>query len=166
LCVAVCCSVLQRVAVCCSGPRPIGYLIDTCHFLKNSPIVSATRCNALHTYTPANSRRSRACSQCNKLQHAATRRNTLQLHCRHTHLRVHIALALVQPLLFALRRHTCISDKTTSCVTRLIRKRCVLQQHTPAAPHCNTLHYTATTHTCSFSSSCRWSRPHCCFSSF
>ena len=161
----MCCSVLQRVAVCCSVLQCFSnvfacVIISRYEFVSFTVFLSwsrlhvtnATPCNTLqHTATHCNIRvreyRSAAvmesftCHESNKLQQAASRCNTLQHTATHYTTLQHTATHCntLQPT----KSHDLVSsnDHTRTHIAQHTASHCNTLQHT--ATHCNTLQHTA-----------------------
>ena len=145
MCVAVCCSVLQRVAACSS--RILSLFSVLCkialmiRYCISYHILCVIYCNALqHTAT-----------LCNTMQHAATHYNTL----RHT------------------ATHCSTLQLTATHCIRVVRyKRVIVQQRSPqhttthSHTHCNTLHRLLQHTTTHGSTHCNTQHGHCIFHSY
>jgi len=135
-CVAVCCSVLQCVAV--RGRVYVGYsTISSLNMLFKQHIQgqhTATHCNTLQHTT-----------ECNTLQHTATHCNTLQPTATHCNMlfKQHIQGAHCGvPYIHSATHCNTLPHTATHCNTLLNARHYNTLQHT--ATHCDTLQHTAT----------------------
>jgi len=123
LCVAVCCSVWQRVAACCSSyidfyVRPTYIVFALPKATPNALQRTTTHCNSCNSYALLSRFAFPQQPNCNTLQHTATHCNVLHAaHTTHCNTLTELLCNTCNPLMYP-RTATALQHTATHCMQR------------------------------------------------